>query len=410
MRRVVVSGLGMIAPTGNSRSVAWDAALRCRSGAAPISQFDASQLPVRIAAEVKGFDPVPVLGAKVARQSSRFIQFAIAAAKEAIEDSGLNVSAESDRCGCVVGVGMGGFRNIEEQAYEFRDHGARRASPTLLPYAIPNMAAGLVSINFGFQGPSLSTATACASGTHAIGEAYLHLACGMADVMLAGGAEAATSPLSVACFAKMGALSTRNDAPELASRPFDRDRDGFVIGEGCGMLVLEEFEHAKRRGARVYAELLGYGASGDAHHITLPPPDGRGIANCMRATLKAVKVATDEVDYINAHGTSTTANDASESAAIETVFNGHARRLAISSTKGVTGHCLGAAGAIEAIYTVLAIHHSTIPPTANYETPDPACRLDYTSNEPRDRHVNVAISNSCGFGGQNACLAFRRMV
>lgn len=408
MRRVVVTGLGVIAPTGNCTRDAWESALRCRSGVGPITQFDAQNLPVRIAAEVKGFDATAVMGPKLARQSSRFVQFSAAAVQEALQDSGVDVSAEPERCGCVVGVGLGAFRNIEEQAQEFQTFGPRRASPTLLPYAIPNMAAGFVSVAHELQGPSFCTATACASGTHAVGEAYLHLAAGTADVMIAGGAEAATSPLSIAAFAKMRALSVRNDCPEQASRPFDLDRDGFVMGEGSGIVILEELEHARARNARIYAEVVGYGASADAFHITAPPPEGQGIARCMAAALKAARLSADDVDYINAHGTSTAANDAAESAAIETVLGERAKRVSVSSTKGVTGHCLGAAGAIESVYTVLAVHQGIVPPTANYATPDPACRLDYTPGQPRELPIRVALNNSCGFGGQNACVVFRR--
>lgn len=408
MRRVVVTGLGIIAPTGNCIRDAWRSALECDSGVARISQFDAQDLPVQIAAEVKGFDATSTLGPKLARQSSRFVQFSAVAVEEALRDSGVDVAAEPERCGCVIGVGVGAFRNIEEHAQEFQVNGPRRVSPTLLPYSLPNMAAGFVSVAKNLQGPCFCTSTACASGSHAIGEAYLHLAAGSADVMIAGGAEAATSPLFIACFAKMRALSRRNDAPQEASRPFDRERDGFVMGEGCGIVVLEELDHARRRDARIYAEVLGYGASSDAFHITSPSQDGQGLARSMCASLRAARISADEVDYINAHGTSTEVNDAAESAAIEAVFGERAAHVSISSTKGVTGHCLGAAGAIESVFTVLAIHEGVVPPTANYRTPDPVCRLDYTPGQPREMPVRVALNNSCGFGGQNACLVFRK--
>jgi 3-oxoacyl-[acyl-carrier-protein] synthase II len=406
MRRVVVTGLGMVAATGNSVSQAWEAALAGRSAVGRISLFDASDFPVQIAAEVRDFDPSTVMSLKEARQSSRFVQFAAAAAREALGDSGLDVNTGSDRYGCAIGVGLGAIGKIEQGAYTCRDRGPRRVSPHFLPYVIPNMAAGFVSVALGLRGPNFSMATACASGTHAIGEAFLHVAMGTADAMVAGGTEATISPLCVAAFAKMRALSTRNDDPAEASRPFDLDRDGFVMGEGSGLIVIEELEHAKQRGARIYAEVVGYGLSGDGHHITSPTPDGDGAARCMAGALKSGQIDPEQIDHINAHGTSTKANDASESTAITTVLGDHATQVSINSTKGVTGHCLGAAGGIEAIYTVLAIHHSVVPPTANYTTPDPDCPLDYTTDGARERSIRYALSNSVGFGGQNACLAF----
>jgi 3-oxoacyl-[acyl-carrier-protein] synthase II len=409
MRRVVVTGLGIVAPCGNCVADAWAAALAGRSAVRRISAFDPSQLPVQIAAEVRDFDPLVCMDAKEARQSSRFVQFAAAAAHEAARDSGLEIGSEADRCGCAMGVGLGSLGDIEEQAKVLEHRGPRRVSPLLIPYAIPNMAAGYVSLALGLAGPNLGVTTACASGAHALGEAYMHIAIGTADVMFAGGAEAATTPLLVAGFARMRALSERNDAPQEASRPFDRDRDGFVMGEGAGVLVLEEYEHARRRGARMYAELAGYGASADAFHITSPHPEGRGAASAIAAALRSGRISLEEVDYINAHGTSTAINDAAESAAIETVFGEAARRISISSTKGVTGHCLGAAGAIEAAFTALAVRDGVAPPTANYSTPDPACRLDYTPRAARTRSIRCALSNSFGFGGQNACLAFRQI-
>jgi 3-oxoacyl-[acyl-carrier-protein] synthase II len=409
MRRVVITGLGMVTPVGLSAPDTWQAVLAGRSGAGRITRFDPSALPVQIAAEVKGFDGAGLLGAKLSRQVSLFVQFAAQAAKEALEDSGLDVGREGDRCGCMIGVGLGAFGDIEEQAHVFREQGPRRVSPLLLPYAIPNMAAGFVALTHGLRGPGFSTATACASGTHAVGEAFLHVATGTADAIVAGGAEAATSALSIASFARMRALSTRNTMPESASRPFDRDRDGFVMGEGSGVLVLEELEHAQRRGARIYAEIAGYGLTTDACHITLPHAEGQGIARAMCAAIRAARLQPYDVDYINAHGTSTPANDVAESAAIEVVFAEHARRLAVSSTKGSTAHCLGAAGAIEAALTALAIQDQVVPPTANLETPDPACRLDYTPRQPRERCIRHALSNSCGFGGHNATLLLTRL-
>jgi 3-oxoacyl-[acyl-carrier-protein] synthase II len=399
----------MVAPTGNKVCDAWEAALAGRSAVARISRFDPSGLPVQIAAEVRGFDPATVMGPKEARQSSRFVQFAAGASRQAIEDSGLILgSGVNHRCGCAIGVGLGSLDDIEAGHETLRTEGPRRISPLLLPFFIPNMAAGFVSVAHGLGGPSFCMATACASGSHSIGEAFLHIAMGTADAMIAGGSEAATTPLAIATFARMRALSTRNDDPLRASRPFDLDRDGFVIGEGAGIVVLEEYECARRRGARIYAEMAAYGLSGDAHHITSPPPDGDGLRRAMDAALTSGQIAADQVDYINAHGTSTQVNDASESAAIQKVFGEHARQISISSTKSVTGHCLGGAGGIEAVYTVLALHNAIVPPTANYDTPDPACGLDYTPNVPRPHAIRYALSNSAGFGGQNACLAFKR--
>ncbi len=408
MRRVVVTGLGVVAPSGNCIQDAWESALAGRSATDRISRFDPSDLPVQIAAEVRGFDAAAVLGRKQARQSSRFVQFAAAATKEAVEDSGLDLTGDTRRYGSSIGVGLGGLGRIEEGAYTLRDRGWRRVSPLFLPYVIPNMAAGVASISQSLRGPSLCTTTACASGSHAIGEAFMHIAVSTADVMLAGGTEGTISPLCVASFARMKALSTRNDAPAEASRPFDLHRDGFVMGEGSGMLVLEELEHAKRRGARIYAEMVGYGLSADAHHITLPTPSGEGAARCIQGALETAQINSQQVDYVNAHGTSTQANDSGESAAIAAVLGEHAKTVSISSTKGVTGHCLGAAGGIEAVFTVLAVHHGLVPPTANYATPDPACPLDYTPDGPRERSIRYALSNSFGFGGQNACVAFGR--
>lgn len=407
MRRVVITGTGVVAPTGNTVKDAWDSALAGKSGVGLLSQFDSSELPVKIAAEVKNFDPAAVIGEKGARQSSRFVQFTSVAVVQAVDDSGLELANGSDRYGCIVGVGIGGMGVVEEQSQRLHRRGARRVSPLTIPYAIPNMGPGFASVAAGLRGPSFCVCTACASGTHAIGEAYMHIVLGTADAIVAGGAEAAITPLAVAAFARMRALSTRNENPAESSRPFDLHRDGFVIGEGCGVVVLEELEHARRRGAKIHAELVGYGLSADAHHVTAPTPNGEGAARCMTAALKMGQVAPDEVDYINAHGSSTQANDTTESAAIETVFGSHAKQLSVSSTKGVTGHCLGAAGGIEAIYTILAVQHQVVPPTINYTEPDPTCRLDYTPNVPRERRIRCALSNSFGFGGQNACIVLK---
>jgi 3-oxoacyl-[acyl-carrier-protein] synthase II len=408
MRRVVVTGIGIVAPTGNTAEAAWQSAIAGRSAVAPITCFDPRHLPVRIAAEVKNLNLAAVMDAKTARQSTRYIHLAVVAAREAISDTGLDTAAESDRFGCSIGTGIGGIELVDSQLRRLIELGPRRVSPMLVPYSINNMAAGFVALRETLRGPNFCMTTACASGTHAIGEAYLHIVGNSADAMLAGGSEASIIPLIVAGFANMHALSTNNDDPAGASRPFDLNRDGFVIGEGCGLLVLEEFEHAKRRDAPIYAEMVGYGLSADAHHITGPPPDGEGAARAITGCLRSGGIACDDVDYINAHGTSTPANDASETAAIAAAFGSHASRLAVSSTKGVTGHCLGAAGGIEAAYTVLAVAHGLVPPTANLSTPDPACYLDYVPRVAREMPVRCALSNSFGFGGQNACIAFKR--
>ncbi len=408
MRRVAVTGLGIVAPTGVGLETAWRNALSGSSFIRRINRFDVSSLPVQIAAEVSDFDGVQLLGAKKARQTSRFIQFAEVASQEALRDAGFDAIAHGDKCGCIIGVAIGGLGEIEASAITLKERGPNKILPHTLPYSLPNMASGVVAIEHKLYGPNLAISTACASGTHAIGEAAMHIRRGDVDMMLAGGAEAATCPLSLASFDRIGALSRRNDQPELASRPFDRDRDGFVMGEGCGLLVLEELEHARNRGAKIYAELVGYGLSADAYHITTPAPAGSGLAKCMLAALQAGGLTVRDVDYINAHGTSTKANDALESAAIQSVFGSEASRISISSTKGATGHCLGAAGGIEAVFTVLAIQDGVVPPTVNYQNPDPECMLDYTPCVARQRELKVALSNSSGFGGQNACLAFKR--
>jgi 3-oxoacyl-[acyl-carrier-protein] synthase II len=407
MRRVVVTGLGLVAPTGVGVASAWHTTLQGKSSIQKISLFDTLALPVHFAGEVKDFDATDVMGAKVARQSSRFVQFASVTAREALLDAGFDATLHGHKCGCIIGVAIGGLGEIEESAVLLKERGASKVQPHTLPYSLPNMASGVVAIQEQLHGPNFAVASACASGTHAIGEAARHIRHGEVDMMLAGGAEAAICPLSIASFAKIGALSRRNDQPESASRPFDADRDGFVMGEGCGLLVLEELEHARQRGAKIYAELVGYGLSADAYHITKPAPGGSGLADCMRAAIREGKVDVGEIDYINAHGTSTIANDALESESIHAVLGHHAASVSVSSTKGATGHCLGAAGGIEAVFTVLAIRDGLVPPTANYEKPDPTCTLDYTPNQARNRVLRCALSNSSGFGGQNACLAFR---
>lgn len=408
MRRVVVTGLGAVTPVGLNAKNSWNAAVEARSGVAPISLFEIGDIPTTIAAEVKGFDPLTCMDAKEANRSSRFVQFAAGAAKEAMRDSGLNPDSENtDTWGCSIGVGMGGLDRMETNAHILKEKGHRRVSPFFLPFTITNMAAGFVSIENKLRGPNLCTATACTSGTHGIGEAWLYIRSGMADVMVAGGSEAAISPLGVVSFTSMKALSTRNSDPKTASRPFDKDRDGFVIGEGAGVMVLEEYEHARRRGARIYAEVVGYGMSGDANHITAPSPGGEGAERCMQMALKSAGVSPEQVDYVNAHGTSTKLNDAYETAALRRLFGPAAEKLWVSSTKGVTGHCLGAAGGIEGVFTALALHHRVAPPTANLQNRDPECDLDYVPNTAREKSMRYAMSNSFGFGGTNGCIVLK---
>ena len=410
MRRVVVTGLGLVTPCGNDVETTWDAVIHARSGIARIAKFDASDLSVQIAGEVKDLDASAVFDLKEARRTSRFVQLAAVASREAYADAGLaEHPLNRDRWGVSIGVGMGGIEGIEESTIILLEQGPRRVSPFFMPYTIANMGAGVVSRLLDMRGPNICTTTACTSGTHGVGEAFLYIRNNMADLMVAGGAESAISRLSIAAFASMKALSTNNDNPQEASRPFDFNRDGFVMGEGAGILVLEEYEHAQRRRAKIYAELVGYGMSGDAHHITAPAPDGEGAQRCMRMALEVGGIALDQVDYINAHGTSTGLNDKYESAAIAKVFGAHASKMSVSSTKGVTGHCLGAAGGIEAVLTVMAMHKSVIPPTANLRTPDPECPLDYTPLKARERSLRYALSNSFGFGGTNGTVAFKRL-
>jgi 3-oxoacyl-[acyl-carrier-protein] synthase II len=408
MRRVVITGLGIVAPTGNNVKEAWENAVAGRSGTARISLYDPTGHRVQVAGEVKNLKTEGVIDPKDANRLSRFIVFATMASDEALKDSGLPLDVNQERNGCVIGVGMGGIADIEESTKILLEKGEKRISPFFIPYAIPNMAAGYVSIQYQLRGPNTCTATACSSGTHAIGEAFRYIRDGMADAMVCGGAESAISPLGIASFAALKALSTNNDDPVHASRPFDLNRDGFVMGEGAGILVLEELESAKKRGAKIYAEVIGYGLSGDGHHITAPRERGEGGRRCMKMALDSAGLMPDDIDYINAHGTSTKINDQYESEAIMDLFGPHAYKLAISSTKGVTGHCLGAAGGIEAVYTALTIHRSLVPPTANFQTPDPDCPLDYTVREAAEKKVRVALSNSFGFGGTNATIAFRR--
>jgi 3-oxoacyl-[acyl-carrier-protein] synthase II len=408
-RRVVITGIGLVTPLGNDLAANWEQLLAGRSGIRTISRFDASELPVRFGGEVRNFEPSLYIEKRDVKKLDAFTLYAVAATHMALDDAGFQIDPDNaDRVGVLLGVGMGGIATLEEAHQVFLEAGARKVSPFMLPRLIANMAPGQIAIRFGARGVNYVVASACASGGHAIGEACRLIRFGFQDAMLAGGAEATVTPLSVAGFAAMRALSTRNDEPERACRPFDRERDGFVMSEGAGILVLEEREAALGRGARIYAEVIGYGANADAYHITTPAPEGVGAARCMRLALEDGGLRPEEIDYINAHGTSTPYNDVNETQAVKRVFGDHAARLAISSTKSMTGHLLGAAGAIEAAYTALTVYHSVMPPTINYEYPDPECDLDYVPNRARPMPVRVALSNSFGFGGTNACLALRR--
>jgi 3-oxoacyl-[acyl-carrier-protein] synthase II len=384
---------------------AWETAVAGKSGVGPITLFDAKDFETRFAAEVKGFDPVALFGRKEARRMDRYTQFAVAATKEALADAHLEINDENrDRVGVYIGTGIGGISTLLAEVEVFREKGPRRVSPFLVPMMLPDTAGAQVSILFGMRGPNLGINAACATGSNTIGEAAEVIRRGAADVMLAGGSEASIVPLAVAGLSVMGATSTRNDAPEKASRPFDKDRDGFVVGEGGAVVVLESEEYAKARGAHVYGEVLGYGITNDAYHISAPLENGAGAVTCMRLALKQAQLKPEDIDYLNAHGTSTPINDKSETAAVKTVFGEKAYDLAISSTKSMTGHLLGAAGALEAIFCVKALLHAILPPTINYETPDPECDLDYVPNQSRKKPVRRVMSNSFGFGGHNACL------
>jgi len=403
--RVVVTGLGVITPLGHDVATTWSGLLEGRSGVAGITSFDCSDMKTQIAAEVKDFDPTKYMKAREVRRLDRFALFAHAAALEAVSDSGLDIQAEDPaEVGVLVGSAVGGMHSLLEGVETMRERGVRKISPFFVPSMMINAAAGQIAITFGVRGPNMAVATACATGSHAIGEAAAIVRRGDAQVMLAGGAEASIIKVALAGFNVMGALSTRNDDPQAACRPFDADRDGFVSGEGAGMMVLENLEHAQARGARIYGEILGYGATADAFHLTAPADGGSGAALAMQKALDSARIAPDEVDYINAHGTSTRLNDPAETAAIKQVFGQHAYRLAVSSTKSMIGHLFGAAGAVEAIFCLLAMRDQTLPPTINYTTPDPACDLDYVPNVARRAKVKTAMSNSFGFGGHNAAL------
>jgi len=408
-RRVVVTGIGLICGSGNSTEEVWSSLLRGRSSVGPIAHFDASAFPIRIASEVKDFDPLKFIEKKEVKKMDSFIHYAVAAAQEAMDDSGLKVTeGNSERIGAFIGSGIGGFGVIEREHEKFLKGGPGKISPFFIPAAIVNLAAGQVSIRFGAKGPNSATCTACSTGAHAIGDSFKIIQRGDADAMICGGAEAAITPMGVGGFAAMRALSARNEEPERASRPFDADRDGFVIGEGSGILILEELEFARARGAKIYGEIAGYGMSADAYHITQPSEDGDGAIRVMSNALRDAGVEPHEVDYINAHGTSTYYNDKLETLAIKKVFGDSAYSIAVSSTKSMMGHLLGAAGGVEAGIVALALRHQTAPPTVNHETPDPECDLDYVPNTPRRMPIRYALSNSFGFGGTNAALLMRR--
>jgi 3-oxoacyl-[acyl-carrier-protein] synthase II len=409
-RRVVVTGMGIVSPVGNTVETAWANILAGRSGIGPITDFDVSGYPVRIGGSVKDFQIEQYLNPKEAKKMDTFIHYGIGAGVQAIRDSGLEITeANAERIGTYIGSGIGGLPGIEEGHSAFLKGGPRRLTPFFVPRSIINMVSGNLSILYGIKGPNLAVVTACTTGTHSIGLAGRLIAYGDADVMIAGGAEMATTPTGLCGFAAARALSVRNDEPEKASRPWDKDRDGFVLSDGAGVVVLEEYEHAKRRDARIYAELIGFGMSGDAYHMTLPPPDGDGARRAMICSLRDAEINPDAVDYINAHGTSTPAGDKIESDAAKAVFGEHAHRLAMSSTKSMTGHLLGAAGGVEAIFAMLAIRDQVVPPTINLDHPEPGCDLNYVPHVAQERRVNVALSNSFGFGGTNGTVVFRAL-
>ncbi|GAC1515439.1 MAG: beta-ketoacyl-ACP synthase II [Gemmatimonadaceae bacterium] len=411
-RRVVVTGFGAITPVGNDVATTWRAILEGQSGTAAITKFDASQFPVRFAAEVKGFDALKYMDRKEAKRADVYTQYAVAAAAQAMRDAGLGDGHgyDPERIGVILGSGIGGLKSFEEQHDVFRERGPGKISPFFIPMFIADIAAGIVSMRFNCKGPNYATVSACATSAHAIGDAFRTIQYGDADLMVTGGAEATVTPMAIGGFANMKALSERNDSPATASRPFDATRDGFVMGEGSGVIILEELEHARRRGVRIYAEVVGYGATGDAYHITSPAPDGEGAQRAMKRAMADAGLSTVDVDYINAHGTSTPANDLNETRAIKAVFGEHAKTVSVSSTKSSTGHMLGAAGAVEFIFAALAVRDSIVPPTINYVHPDGELDLDYTPNVPRTRTVTTALSNSFGFGGHNVTIALRRFT
>ena len=409
-RRVVVTGLGALTPIGNTVPAYWDAMLAGRSGAAPITHFDASDYATQFACEVKDFDPADHLDRKEARRQDPFCHFALVASDEAVRDAGLDQWSAEDRAdvGVIFGSGIGGMKLFQDQVVTYAESGHRRLSPFFVPMMIIDMAPGLISMRHGFMGPNYATVSACATGNNAIGDAYLLIQNGLADTMVAGGTDASITEVGVGGFSNMKALSTRNESPETASRPFDATRDGFVMGEGAGAVVLEELEHARARGARIYAEIVGLGMSADAHHISAPHPEGAGAIRAMNMALRTAGLAPSDVDYLNMHGTSTPLGDIAETKAIKAVFGEHAYAMNLSSTKSMTGHLLGAAGAVEAVASILAVVHDVVPPTINLATPDPECDLNYTPNAPQERTVDVALSNAFGFGGHNTCVVFKK--
>lgn len=408
-RRVVITGVGLVTPLGIGVEQNWQALMAGRSGIGPVTRFDVADFPTRIAGEVKDFHPEDFIEKKEIKKMDLFIQYALAAAHMAMEESRLPITSDNeDAVGVIVGVGIAGLSSIEEYHRLFLESRLKRVSPFFIPKLIANLAPGQISIRYGAKGINYTPTSACSSGAHAIGEAFRLIRLGEQDAVIAGGAEAALTPLGLGGFIAMKAVSSRNEDPVRASRPFDRNRDGFVMAEGAGILILEELEHARKRGAKIYAEMIGYGANADAYHMTAPSPEGEGAMRCIRLALRSGNIDPVEVDYINAHGTSTPYNDATETHAIKRVFGEQAGRLAVSSTKSMTGHLLGAAGGVEGVFSALALHHQCMPPTINYEEPDPDCDLDYVPNAPRRAEIRVALSNSFGFGGTNACLAFRR--
>lgn len=409
MRRVVVTGLGVVAPNGIGTDTFWENLVAGVTGIDRITRFDASHHDSKIAGEVKGFDPLLYMEKKEVKKMDLFIHYALASAIMAIDDARLKFEeSERSRIGVMIGTGMGGVPALEESHNVLLEKGPGRISPFFIPSIITNLASGQIAMRYGFRGPNSCVSTACATGNHAIGDSLELIKRGAADVIIAGGSEAVISPLTIGGFGAMKALSTRNDEPHRASRPFDKGRDGFVMGEGAGVLVIEELQHALRRGAKIYAELVGYGMSADAYHMTAPEPEGLGAIAAMRLALEAARLSPEDVDYINAHGTSTPVGDTAETRAIKQVFGGHAYRLAVSSVKSMTGHLLGAAGGVESLATVLTIYHGLIPPTINYDEPDPGCDLDYVPNKARQAEVRVALTNSFGFGGTNATLVFKQ--
>lgn len=409
-RRVVVTGMGAITPVGNDVATTWRSLIEGKSGTAPITKFDASKFSVRFAAEVKGFNPLDHMDRKEAKRADPYTQYAVAGARQAMTDAGLveRNGMDPDRIGVIIGSGIGGLKSFEEQHDVYRERGVGKISPFFIPMFIADIAAGIVSMQFNAKGPNYATVSACATSAHAIGDAYRTIQYGDADVMITGGAEATVTPMAIGGFANMKALSERNDSPETASRPFDATRDGFVMGEGAGILILEEREHALNRGAKIYAEIVGYGATGDAYHLTAPAPDGEGAQRAMKRALKDAGLEPKDIQYINAHGTSTPANDFNETRAIKAVFGEFARDVNVSSTKSATGHMLGAAGAVEAMISALVVGSGVIPPTINYHHPDPELDLNYTPNTSVEREVNAVLSNSFGFGGHNTTLAIKR--